>query len=215
MGRLSRDIVGRGVSVHETILWERLDRPGHESARLRRRGSEHVLEGSAVFEHEGAPCRLDYFVVADGRFHTSRGTVRGWLGETAVEIEIVAEAGRWSMNGAACPEVEGAIDLDLNFSPSTNLLPIRRLDLDVGREAPVRAAWLRFPSFDLKPLQQTYLRLSPSRYRYRSEGGFLAELDVRPSGFVTLYPGFARVPGPRSSKPLPDISPLDRSRAGG
>lgn len=181
----------------ETILWERLDRPGHESARLRRRGPEVVLEGSAVFGHEGAACRLDYLVVADGRFHTSRGTVRGWLGERAVEIEVVADAGRWSLNGAECPEVEGAVDLDLNFSPSTNLLPIRRLDLDVGQEAPVRAAWLRFPSFDLKPLEQTYLRLSASRYLYRSEGGFEAELDVLPSGFVTLYPGFCRVPSSR------------------
>jgi len=179
----------------DVILWERLDRPGHESARLRRRGPDLVLEGSAVFGHEGAACRLDYAVVADGRFHTRRATVAGWLGEREIEIEIVAEAGKWAMNGAECPEVEGAIDLDLNFSPSTNLLPIRRLGLGVGEQAPVRAAWLRFPSFDLKPLEQTYLRLEPTRYRYRSEGGFEAELEIRPSGFVTLYPGFARAPG--------------------
>ncbi len=180
------------MAVEETILWERLDRPGHESARLLRGDLEVVLEGSAVFGHQGAPCRLDYVVVADGRFRTSRATVRGWLGERAVEIEITAEAGRWSVNGAACPEVEGTVDLDLNFSPSTNLLPIRRLGLDVGQESPVRAAWLRFPSFDLKPLEQEYRRIGPSRYRYRSEGGFEAELEVRSSGFVTLYPGFAR-----------------------
>lgn len=185
------------LKVDETILWERLDRPGHESTRLRHYGPELALEGSAVFGHEGAPCRLDYLVVADAGFRTARATARGWLGEREVEIEIVAEAGRWWLNGAECPEVEGAIDLDLSFSPSTNLLPIRRLDLDVGQEAPVRAAWLRFPSFDLKPLEQTYLRLGPSRYRYRSEGGFEAELDVRPSGFVTLYPGFSREPGSR------------------
>lgn len=182
------------VRVEDTILWERLDGAGHESARLRRRGSDLVLEGSAVFGHEEAPCRLDYLVVADSRFHTTHATVRGWLGERAVEIDIAAEAGRWSMNGVECPEVQGAIDLDLNFSPSTNLLPIRRLDLDVGREESVRAAWLRFPSFDLKPLEQTYQRLSESRYQYRSEGGFEAELDVRPSGFVRLYPGLARTP---------------------
>ena len=185
------------ANAGEAILWERLDSPGHESARLRRRGAEFVLEGSAVFGHEGAPCSLDYLVVADDRFHTLRATVRGWLGVRTVEIEIVAEAAGWSMNGAECPEVEGAVDLDLNFSPSTNLLPIRRLDLEVGQEAPVRAAWLRFPSFDLKPLEQTYRRLGPSSYRYRSEGGFEAELDVRPSGFVALYPGFSRVTGSR------------------
>jgi hypothetical protein len=181
--------------VEDTILWERLDRPGHESARLRRRGSEWILEGSAVFAHEGAPCRLDYLVVTDNRFHTASGAVRGWLGEQEVEIDLVADAGRWLLNGAECSEVEGAIDLDLNFSPSTNLLPIRRLDLDVGQEAPVRAAWLRFPSFDMKPLEQTYRRLSESRYRYRSDSGFETELDVLPSGLVALYPGFTRASG--------------------
>jgi hypothetical protein len=185
------------MEFEESILWERLDRPGHESARLRRLGADVILEGSAVFGHEGAPCRLDYVVVANGRFHTTRGTVRGWLGERSVEIEIAVEAGRWSMNGDSRPEIEGAVDLDLNFSPSTNLLPIRRLDLGIGQEAPVRAAWLRFPSFDLWPLEQTYRRLSASRYRYRSEGGFEAELEVRASGFVTSYPGFARAAGAR------------------
>jgi hypothetical protein len=182
--------------IDETILWERLDAPGHESARLRIRGLDLFLEGSAVFRQEGAPCRLDYLVVADPGGRTSRGRVTGWLGDRAIEIEIATESGRWLVNGAECPEVEGALDLDLNFSPSTNLLPIRRLALAVGQEAAVRAAWLQFPGFDLKPLEQTYRRLSSSRYRYRSEGGFEAELLVRPSGFVTLYPGFSRVPGP-------------------
>jgi hypothetical protein len=179
------------MRVEETILWERSAEPGHESARLRWSGGEIFLEGSAVFDHEGAPCRLEYVVVTDERFHTRRGAVEGWLGERSLSIEVAASGGRWTLGGRECAEVEGAVDLDLNFSPSTNLLPIRRLALEVGREAPVRSAWLRFPSFDLKPLQQTYRRVSESRYFYRSEGGFEAELEVSPAGFVTLYPGIA------------------------
>jgi len=183
------------MGVEETILWERLDRPGHEWAGLERGGPDLVLLGNAVFEHEEQACRLDYQVITDGRFHTRRATVRGWLGERAIEIEIAAGEGSWRMNGSECREVEGTIDLDLNFSPSTNLLPIRRLALEVGEESTVRAAWLRFPSFDLEPLEQSYRRVAASRYLYRSEGGFEAELEVRPSGLVTLYPGFARVAG--------------------
>jgi hypothetical protein len=52
--------------------------------------------------------------------------------------------------GAAC------IDLDLNFSPSTNLLPLMDLGLAIGQEATIRAAWLRFPRFALEPLDQVY-----------------------------------------------------------
>ena len=84
----------------------------------------------------------------------------------------------------------GCTDIDLNFSPSTNLLPIRRLGLAVGEASDVKAAWLRFPSFRLEPLAQQYRRLDELTYRYESAGGqFVAELKVDPSGFVVDYPG--------------------------
>jgi hypothetical protein len=92
--------------------------------------------------------------------------------------------------------VAGCIDLDLNFSPSTNLLPVRRLGLSVGQRAGVNAAWLRFPSFTLEPLEQVYQRLSEDTYRYESAGGrFTRELSVNQAGFVTHYPGFWQVEG--------------------
>ena len=88
------------------------------------------------------------------------------------------------------PAVQGCVDLDLNFSPSTNLLPIRRLSLEVGQEAEVRAAWLRFPSFKLEPHSQVYRRLDEFTYRYSSRGGeFVADLTVNECGLVTTYPG--------------------------
>ena len=93
-------------------------------------------------------------------------------------------------------ETRLTVDIDLNFSPSTNLLPIRRLGLAVGAEAPVTAAWLRFPSFALEPLAQTYRRLSIGAYRYESGGGaFTADLEVDDAGLVTRYPGFCEVEG--------------------
>lgn len=55
----------------------------------------------------------------------------------------------------------------------------------------MRAAWLRFPSFQLEPLAQRYRRADAAVYRYESGGGeFVTQLDVNASGFVTRYPGF-------------------------
>jgi hypothetical protein len=86
--------------------------------------------------------------------------------------------------------VLGCIDLDLNFSPSTNLLPIRRLDLAIGQHAEVKAAWLRFPSFNLEPLTQIYSRLDETSYRYSSNNGkFVRDIKVNEAGLVTVYPG--------------------------
>jgi hypothetical protein len=116
--------------------------------------------------------------------------VKGWLGEESVDIWIKTDpGGRWWLNEMGQPEVAGCTDIDLNFSPSTNLLPIRRLGLAVGEAADVNAAWLRFPSFMPERLPQQYRRLDENTYRYESAGGgFAAELKVDSSGFVVDYP---------------------------
>jgi hypothetical protein len=173
-----------------SILWRRLDQPGHESARLFFRDFCWQLSGTAVFSHDRQPCRLDYLVVCDSEWHTSSGSVTGWVGNQIVEVELLVEASHgWRLNRSESLEVKSCIDLDLNFSPSTNLLPIRRLKLAVGQEEKVRAAWLRFPSFTLEPFEQIYRRLDVATYRYESAGGsFVAELEVNAAGFVTRYP---------------------------
>lgn len=186
-----------------TVLWRRLDRPGHESARLFFEDPHWRLSGAAVLIHERQPCRLDYLVVCDAGWRTVSGRVAGWVGNERIAIEVAVDAARrWWLNGAERPEVAGCADLDLNFSPSTNLLPIRRLALAVGREAKVRAAWLRFPGFALEPLEQVYRRTGAATYRYESAGGrFVTDLEVDPAGFVTRYPGFWEVEGAGAAPP--------------
>jgi hypothetical protein len=193
LGCLTGTAMMARAMTSDVILWRRLDRIGCESARLLTLGEFFRLEGTAVFLEAESPCRLDYSVICDRDWTTLRGEVSGWVGGEEVEIRIERDAdGRFRLNGNERPEVEGCADLDLNFSPSTNLLPIRRLGLQVGEEGGVTAAWLRFPSFDLVPLAQTYRRLGPSTYFYASEGGFTAELEVNASGLVVSYPGFCR-----------------------
>jgi hypothetical protein len=178
----------------EPVIWRRLDVPGHESARLVREGTEWHLSGTAVFASAGRACRLDYLVVCDGDWRTRSGRVTGWLGTDPVAVEVSSASGRWLLDGSEAPAVAGCVDLDLQFSPSTNLLPIRRLDLAVGASAPVRAAWLRFPSFALEPLDQLYRRTGPATYRYESaDGTFVRDLRVNDTGFVVDYPGLWEV----------------------
>ena len=62
----------------------------------------------------------------------------------------------------------------------------------MGRKAEVRAAWLRFPSFELEPLVQRYRRLDDHTYHYES-GSFSAEIRVNDAGLVTSYEGFCEV----------------------
>ena len=176
-----------------SVLWRRLDQPGHDSACLREGAAGAVIEGTAVFSESGRPCRLDYRVVCDAAWRTVSSRVTGWLDTTPLEVAINAEpetSRRWTLNGRPCPEVQGCEDIDLSFSPATNLLPIRRARLAVGARVSVRAAWLRFPALSLEPLDQTYERVSELRYRYTSRGGsFVTLLETNAVGFVTHYPG--------------------------
>lgn len=174
-----------------TILWQGLYWRGYEATRLIEGAEEQRIEGTAVFANEGVPCRLEYQIQVDRGWRTRDVQVNGWVGTEPVDINIVVdEAQTWMLNGETIDAAQGCIDIDLNFSPVTNLLPIRRYALAIGEEVAVTAAWLRFPSFKLEPLDQIYRRTGEEQYHYASAGGsFTAELTVNEHGFVVNYPG--------------------------
>ncbi|GAA1711865.1 putative glycolipid-binding domain-containing protein [Isoptericola hypogeus] len=114
------------------------------------------------------------------------------------EVDVSRDAdGAWRVDGEALPALAGAVDVDLAFSPFTNTLPIRRLDLAVGASAEIVAAYVAAPSLDVGPDPQRYTRLAADRYLYESlDGDFRREITVDDDGFVVDYPGlFARVSG--------------------
>ena len=177
------------------ILWRGIDNPGHDSARLTEGARGAVITGAAVFVEEGQPCRLDYRIVCDAEWRTIGARVTGWHGATLVDLEVSVDDERtWNLNGQLCRPLQGCDDIDLSFSPSTNLLPIRRMELAVGEARAVRAAWLRFPDMVLEPLEQSYERVSESLYRYESgRASFVGLLETNIVGFVTEYPGLWQV----------------------
>lgn len=171
------------------MMWRRLDCPGQEWARLSNIRSSPVLRGTAIFVEDRIPARLDYKIRCSPRWETLSADILGWVKDEKVELRIESRPGRtWWINGLLVPQVEGLVDIDLSFSPSTNLLPIRRLNLEIGQGAEVRAAWLRFPELDLVPLVQRFKRKSESRYSYDSDIGFSTELEVNAEGFAVSYP---------------------------
>jgi uncharacterized protein len=175
------------------ILWRRLDRPGHDTATLNISAERIALSGMAVF-HEGAPTALSYEVHCTPDGQTGEASVRGWRGREVIDLRLRRDgAGRWTLNDVVCPAVQGCIDLDLSFTPATNLLPLRRLALRRAQSAEVRSAWLEWPEVRLTPLVQRYARRSETEYEYEADlpGGdpFRAILRVHPDGWVLDYGG--------------------------
>ena len=194
------------------VLWRRLDLEGHEAARLGTLADGHWLSGSAVFADTSAAsgetstafgdedtmsreapraCRFDYAIGCDSRWRTRSVLIDGSIGAKIVRrTASVDPDGHWICDRKARPDLEGCLDVDLAFSPSTNTLPLRRLDLAVGARATLHVAWLRFPELVFEPKEQTYTRLDATHYRFESDGGaFRAEIEVDTDALVVRYPG--------------------------
>jgi hypothetical protein len=174
----------------DSILWRRLDTPGHDACGLHETNGGWRLEGAAVCLERGAVARLAYRVSCDSSWRTQHGDVSGYLGSRALQLRVERSAsGLWTLNGAAVPGLEGCVDLDLGFTPATNLLPIRRCALSSGQSADVRAAWLDVWAGALERLDQRYSRESESTYWYEAPRFAYADrLEIGPEGFVRRYP---------------------------
>ncbi len=173
-----------------SILWRRLDTPGHDACRLEGSDAGWQLEGTAVFRHDGVPARLTYHVACDLAWCTQQGDVHGWLGLQSVEFSIARTSGGvWTLNGAVVPGLESCVDLDLDFTPATNLLPLRRLALAEGQAADALAAWLNMSARTLEVLPQRYERRAEATYWYEAPSvDYAALLEVTPIGFIRRYP---------------------------
>ncbi|MDQ3222664.1 MAG: putative glycolipid-binding domain-containing protein [Gemmatimonadota bacterium] len=182
------------------VLWRRLDVHGHDAASLRGADGGAELRGMAVFHDEGGPTALHYLVRCDAEWQTTEAAIDGWSGSRTVQLRVQrTRAGGWTLNGVPCPAVAGCVDLDLSFTPATNLLPLRRLDLLVGQAAEVRSAWLEWPAAVLTPLVQRYARRSNDEYDYEADlpgtTKFAGVLRVEPLGWVLDYAGLWRAEG--------------------
>ena len=76
--------------ITQSILWRGIQWPGHEA-------------------------------LCEETWNTLRARISGWVGDRTADIDLVVDPKhRWRLNGIEHPTVAGCIDLDLNFSPSTN-----------------------------------------------------------------------------------------------
>lgn len=173
------------------MAWRRLDRPGRDACRLFRRADGWRLDGRARWRDGRTAFRLAYGVACDDAWITRRGRVRGFIADRAVDLRIArGDDGAWSIDGTPASGLERCLDLDLGFTPATNLLPVRRCALAVGQAAEAPAAWLDVRAGTIARLPQRYERRSPRTYWYEAPtAGYTALLEVGPDGFVRQYPG--------------------------
>jgi hypothetical protein len=179
------------VTFIASIIWRRLDTPGHDACRLEGSDTGWQLEGTAVFRHKGVPAQLAYRFACDLAWRTRQGRVHGWLGPQSIEFIIDrTTGGMWILNGATISGLGNCVDLDFGFTPATNLLQLRRLALAPGLAADLPVAWLDVSAGTLGVLNQRYERRTEVTYWYEApKFDYAAMLEVTPAGFIHRYPG--------------------------
>lgn len=175
--------------------WEGGD-AGLEHVDLRPEGGTLRVSGVVIGFTDGAAFGLAYrLLIAEGwRLREAHLSTASGL-----ELRLQSDGrGNWHVDGRPEPALQGCIDIDIQATPFTNTLPIRRLTLETGESATISVVYVNVPSLGIERLTQRYTALQ-SRSLYRFEGldtGFQADLPLDADGLVLDYPDlFRRMPG--------------------
>lgn len=185
-----------------SVRWKALAVPDYQGDGLCRvdlTGSASGVDarGMVIGSIEGRPFAAKFVAQFDSGWR-SRSLIVETTDGRSLDIRSDGE-GNWTKGtGEPIPALSGAIDIDLQASPLTNTLPIRRLGL-MRSHGPVEftMAYIPFDTFVPYADGQRYTCVEDRRlYRYENaDRTFVAELPVDDYGLVLDYPTlFARVP---------------------
>lgn len=172
-----------------TARWQSWDGEGDETLTLRWENEGWTAMGEVGRERISYVIRLTAtWQITQFLLFRDQDQPDLWLGTDG--------AGRWGeVNGAHRPDLDGASDLDLACTPFTHTLPIRRLAIDVGDGAEMKAARVDVETLGVVAVRRRYERLAPRRWRYSDlASGEITEFTVDEYGLVHDDPGtFRRV----------------------
>jgi uncharacterized protein len=168
------------------VVWTSSDPPGIEFCRVGRVRQGWELTGTVARRLRGGLAVISYRVGTDRGWRTERVFVEQDFGGKSGTLDMEKEGSGWRVLGRRAGSLEGCIDVDLQVSPATNTLPLKRAGPGVGSKLWLKAAWVRFPSLKVQPLEQSYERLGEHRYLYRSDG-FESEIEFDEFGLVRRY----------------------------
>jgi hypothetical protein len=111
---------------------------------------------------EGGLASADYELRCQpgGRFAELTMRITSARGQHTLVL-TAAQDGSWRVNGQPRPDLAGCVDIDINCTPLTNTLPIRRLDWAPGQARDFVMAYVSIPELSVRPVRQRYTCLMP------------------------------------------------------
>jgi uncharacterized protein len=183
------------------VAWSALDWPGIEHVIVSGDADGDLASGGPQAEGrmilaDPAPASVAYVLTCRPGWQFRALTISVTAAAAGRALTLTHENGSWLADGQPRPDLDGCVDIDINRTPLTNTLPIRRLDWSADRSYDIDVAYVRVPELDVRKARQRYTRLDGAgaggaSFRYES-GSFSADLAVDGSGLVIDYPGLWR-----------------------
>jgi len=183
------------------VGWTAIRWPGIEHVIVSAEATAWRAQGRVIMA-EDRLTSVDYDVRCDAAFRVTGLTISVTESSGRAELVLAADGdGHWQAGGTARPDLDGCIDLDIDCTPLTNTLPIRRLDWSAGQAHDLDVVYVSVPDLSVSRARQRYTLRTPGAgkeldqrvFRYES-GSFRADLPVDGDGLVVDYPGlWARI----------------------
>jgi hypothetical protein len=176
------------------VNWRGLDEWRAESAHVRIDGDRMTATGTQLGVTP-EPYRLDYALRTGAEFVTETLELSVLHTGALKRLLLVRRPdGSWTGDDRELPEVEGALDCDIQNCPLTNTMPVLRDGL-LTRGAESRGyvmAWIAVPDLTVHRSDQWYEPIDARHIRYVGVGtNFVADLEYDEDGLVVNYPDMA------------------------
>ena len=116
-----------------------------------------------------------FFVLGMGRrlqcdalWRTTSGRIRGFVGARAIDAIVIRDGAGRTLNGVWVGGAKHLLDLDLGFTPATNLQQLRRVSIAENEAVQLPVAWLDVDAGALTELPQIYERRGRGAFWYQA-----------------------------------------------
>lgn len=176
--------------MQTNILWTGREYYSLENCVISKTETGSEINSAIVGRYEQKIYRIEYLIKANDKWETTSFQLKTQVSNKREVLNYYSDGkGNWTKNGKPVNEFNDCIDIDIPLTPFTNTLPINRLKLSIHESRQIKVLYLDLLNDEIKPVRQTYTRLSQNQYKYENvPNDFEAIITVDESGFVVDYP---------------------------
>lgn len=182
--------------MEREVMWISIDGQKIEHVRITKTKNNILADGIIIHLNSDNSIRIRYEIECDQQWQVRKVDLN-MLDDSSRNLKLFSDGkGNWTnRDGKTIPELNNCMDLDIYYSPFTNTLAIRRLNLQADESKDINAAYINIPELTVISDPQRYTCLNRNAnsalYLYESrDSDFKAELPVDSDMLVLDYPGF-------------------------